>query len=331
MDSRDRLVHTLSFKSDCPPPRYESEFAEEVIDAWRRQGALDHRSPEEFFALDFRESLGIAWRRTGADKRPLECEDDLETLRRAYDPASPERFPDGFEGRVRAWQDRDFALFAAPWNEGFLQVIGISDGDSLSRTLITLCERPALAEAAMAHYAGYVETMLDRILPRVKMDYAVFYEPIASNHASVLSPSAYARFVQPALSRVVACLEKHGVGFRILWSAGAVDVLIPLWLDAGINGLYLNQAGSAGISYMGLRRQFGEKLLLFGGIDWRVVTAGPPAIDEFLEREVRPLLRTGGYVPYLDDTVRVHIPFEHFHYYRQRLDAIAGEVEDRNV
>jgi len=326
MDSRSRLAETLSFSTACAPPRYESEFSEEVARAWRAQGVLDHRTPEEFLGLDPRRSLGIVWRRVGADKAPLECEADLKSFRRAYVPECPERVPEGFEESLKTWQSRDSALYVAPWNEGFLQVIGISDGESLVRALAALCERPAAANAAMEHYAAYLETLLDAVLSHVVVDYSVFYEPIASNHAPVLSPAAYAKFVIPALRRVVACLEKHGVRFRFIWSAGDVRPLVPLWLEAGINGLCLNQARLAGITYADLRRDYGEDLLLFGGVDWRAVVEGPEAVDRYLEREVRPVLEAGGYVPYLDDTVRAYMPFDNFQYYRRRLDSLVGEV-----
>ena len=74
------------------------------------------------------------------------------------------------------------------------------------------------------------------------------------------------------------------------------------------------------------RREFGEHLLLFGGIDWRTVMAGPRAMDEFLDANVRPVLEAGGYVPYLDDTIRAYMPFDNFRYYRQRLEALVDDV-----
>ena len=111
-----------------------------------------------------------------------------------------------------------------------------------------------------------------------------------------------------------------------MWTAGAVQSLVPLWLDAGVNGLFVNQSGQAGVSYRELRQRFGTELRLFGGIDWRVVMDGPDALDPYLEQEVRPVLEQGGYVPYLDDTVRGYMPFDTFRQYRDRLDALVDTV-----
>lgn len=322
----DRLRAIWVSDGPCAPPRFESEFSDEVIAAWRKQGFSDGRAPEDFFGLDHREDAPVEWSRVPPEKAPVTLDAELEAFRRVYDPASPGRFPEDWPSRITAWRSRDYALTVEPWSEGFFQVLGISDGATLNRVLVALCERPGLAEAAMNHYGAHVEALLDQVLRDIEVDMAFLYEPIASNHAPVVSPKIYAHFAQPALRRVAACLERHGVAVRVMWTAGAVRDLIPLWLDAGVNGIYLNQAGQAGLSYAALRREFGTELRLFGGIDWRVVVAGPQAIDAFFSRETRPLLESGRYIPYLDDTVRVYMPFNHFRYYRNQLDQLITNV-----
>jgi hypothetical protein len=69
-----------------------------------------------------------------------------------------------------------------------------------------------------------------------------------------------------------------------------------------------------------LRKEFGTRIGFFGGIDWRAVMEGVPNIGQVFDDTVRPLLEQGGYIPYLDDTVRSYMPFETFRSYRQRLD-----------
>lgn len=326
MDSRSRLLATLSFAHDLPPPRYESEFSEEVIEAWRRRGDLADCTPEKYFRLDRREDLPIEWRRPRYERRVVDSAAEFRRFRRAFDPRRGGKLPRGWRRRVEGWRERDHALWAAPWNEGLLQVVGVSDWGSFARSMLLFRDDPALVEAAMDHYAGYLEALLDRILPAVRPDYALFYEPIASHHAPVISPEDYARFALPALRRVVACLERHGVRYRFVWTSGRVVPLVPLWIEAGVNGLAIRQAAAAGISYLELRSEFDARLRFFGGVDSRAVAAGPEALKRVLARAVRPLLEEGGYVPHLDDTVRAEIPFEGYRCYREKLDALVAEV-----
>ena len=267
LNSRVQLRETFSFSKGVSPPRYESEFSEEVVQAWKVQGPLREGSPEQYFRLDRQEDLSVEWRRKPEEKAVLESEADLESFRRAYDPTRPDKLSKDWAERLHTWRKRDFPLSISPWNEGLLQVIGISDWRSFHRAIRLLYDQPTLVEAAMAHYAGYLEELIGRVLTDIEVDYAVFYEPIASNHAPVVSPATYARFALPALRRVVDCLDRHGVAFRFVWSAGEVRPLIPMWLDAGINGLAINQAGTVGISYAALRREFDSQLRFFGGIE----------------------------------------------------------------
>jgi len=326
MDSRTRLLETLRFSPKVPPPRYESEFSDEVVAAWRQQGVLGDESPEARLQLDTWDALPVEWRRNDEEKQIVHDEAELRDFMRAYDPQRADRLPPDWPDRVTACRTRESAIAIEPWNEGFFQVLGIRNGATLTEALTLLCERPDLAEAQMAHYADYVVGLIDRVLADADIDFAVFYEPIASNHGPVISPATYRRFVTPALGRVSECLDRHGVAFRLIWSAGRVEPLIPEWLDAGVNGFLLNRSAECGMPYTRLRREFGPSARFLGGIDWRPVVEGSPALERELEQNVRPLLEQGGYVPHLDDTVRVYMPFDRFRYYREQLDALVAQV-----
>ncbi|MCL5270315.1 MAG: uroporphyrinogen decarboxylase family protein [bacterium] len=250
----------------------------------------------------------------------------MEPFRRGYDPADPVRLPGDWSDRLERWRGRAFALRASPWDEGLLQVIGIGDWSSFSRAVMLMHENPERIEAMVAHYADFLVALLDRVLGEVDVDYAVLYEVIASNRALVIPPAMYARFALPALRRVVACLERHGVATRVVWTTGRVGPLIPLWLDAGVNGMILTQTAASGIDYPGLRREYGRQLGLLGGLDWQTVMRGPAAIDEMLRRVARPLLEQGGYIPHLDDRVRSYMPFENYRYFRRRLNKLIDDI-----
>lgn len=326
MNSRQRFLRTLSLSSEYGPPRFESDFSEGIVQAWKTAGHWNGQSPEEYFHLDRRENLPVNWSCLGGDRVVAEDAAGLTAFRRTYDPANPARLPENWSDLACQWQGRDYALRVSPWDEGLLQVIGVSGWTSLDRAIMLIYEKPRQVEAMMEHYADYLETLLDRVLGSVKADYAVFYEVIASNHALVISPEMYACFALPALKRVVACLERHGVTSHFVWSTGRVKPLIPIWLEAGINGLVITQTVPSGISYLGLRREYGRHLRLLGGLDWQTLLHNPRDIDGMLSQTARPLLEQGGYVPHLDDRVRSDIPCDGFRYYRARLNALIADV-----
>lgn len=326
MELKRCLDELLSGQRGGCPPRFEGEFAPETVERWRNEGHLDERSPEAFFNLLQAVELDLPWRRLPKEAQPLTDSTALEALRRAYDLDAPGRFPEGWRDMAASVRANGGVPYFAPWNEGFFQIIGIGNGASLSTVLSTLCERPALAEAAMEHYASFVEGFLDRVLPVLKPDFVLLYEPIACNHGPIIGPGTYRHFVLPALTRVNTCLERHGIRFRVLWSTGAVQEFFPLWCETGVTAFNIEEGPQSGITYTGLRKRIGNEHVLMGGIDWRMVAAGPEAIDRMLEKEIRPLLEAGRYIPHLNDSVRAYLPFEHFAYYRRRLDALLDRV-----
>jgi len=246
VNSRQQFKDTLTSLNLSVPPRLESDFAPDVLASWKNQGLLNGHSIEDFFQIEHRENVPVNWSRLGDKRHVTESQAGLENFRRVYDPASPARLPENWGGLLRHWRGRDFPLRVSPWDEGLLQIIGITEWTSFYQAIMLIFENPRQVEAMMEHYADYLETFLDRILAEVEIDYAVFYEVIASNTSLVISPQMYARFALPALRRVVACLERHGVAIRLVWTTGKVEPLIPLWLEAGINGLLVTQTAASG-------------------------------------------------------------------------------------
>ena len=135
MDARDehtraltpavRLSHILDGTASCAPPRFESEFSDEVVALWRARKHLDERSPEAFFGIDRRDTLPVDWDRRG-QRFIVEDEHGLAEFARAYNAGDPERLPDNWAQLVAAWRTRDFVLNAETWDEGFFQILSIA-------------------------------------------------------------------------------------------------------------------------------------------------------------------------------------------------------------
>jgi len=165
---------------------------------------------------------------------------------------------------------------------------------------------------------------LERVLSEVSVDYASFYEPIASNMGPVISPAMFKRFAIPGYRKVIDLLEKYNVPLRIFCSTGGdLTSLLPSLIDAGINGLWISNILSARMEYPKLRSQFGPEVALIGGIDSTALSRDEAAVRKAVEETVPCLLESGHYLPCLDDRPRVNIPFARYRLYRQILEEIA--------
>jgi uroporphyrinogen decarboxylase len=98
--------------------------------------------------------------------------------------------------------------------------------------------------------------------------------------------------------------------------------LIPLFLEAGVTGLYPMEV-SAGMDVVAARKNY-PQLQMMGGIPKSDITLGPKRIDEFLE-DVTFLLQSGGYIPFGDHLIPPEVPWQEFKYYRNKLNQLIDQ------
>ena len=94
----------------------------------------------------------------------------------------------------------------------------------------------------------------------------------------LISPKMFRQFMIPRYRRITDLARSRGIDTIFVDSDGDVSQLIPLWLAAGVNGVYPMEV-AAGMDVVALRRQYGKDLLMTGGIDKRVLAQDRRAID----------------------------------------------------
>jgi uroporphyrinogen decarboxylase len=176
-------------------------------------------------------------------------------------------------------------------------------------------------EALIDRTTDFYCICLERVLSKVTVDYASFYEPIASNMGPVISPAMFERFAIPGYKKVLGLLERFDVPLRILCTTGGdLSSLLPSLIDAGINGLWISNIRSTDMAYHKLRQRFGADVALVGGIDVTALSRDEAAVRAAVEETVPELLKSGRYLPCLDDRPRENVPFAHYRLYRRLLE-----------
>ncbi len=77
------------------------------------------------------------------------------------------------------------------------------------------------------------------------------------------------------------------------------------------------------MDYLRIRREYGPRLGLIGGLDGDVLRTTPAAIQREVEEKVVPLLEQGCYIPMADGRVRDDVPFENYAFYRRLLEEVS--------
>jgi uroporphyrinogen decarboxylase len=112
-------------------------------------------------------------------------------------------------------------------------------------------------------------------------------------------------------------LREQGVAHIWLDSDGDIHSLIPIWLEAGINGLWPFEV-QAGMDVVRVRELYGHDLAIAGGIDKRAVAIGGDEMHAAVNR-VMPLVEDGGYLPELDHAAPPDISWRNYSEYMDYL------------
>ena len=131
------------------------------------------------------------------------------------------------------------------------------------------------------------------------------------NLGPMISQAVFEEFCAPSDRRLMEALDEHGI-ILIVDTDGDVTRLVP-WLEAvGVAGV-LPLERQAGVDGMALRRQF-PRLRMVGHFDKLVMNRGEAAIRAEFER-IRPLARTGGFIPSVDHQTPPGVSLEQYRDY----------------
>jgi len=250
---------------------------------------------------------------------------DWETIvKPRLDAKAPGRCPQGqaLQEYARSVQDRDDAL--GVWCGSFYgwprSLMGVE------RISVMFYDDPGWIHEICEHIADFAVELLTPILTEVQFDFAFIWEDMAVKTGPLCSPETYRRVMLPPLKRVTELLHRQGVHNIIVDSDANNDVLIPLWLEAGVTGLRPFEV-AANCDAVATRRKYGKGLIIQGAIDKRALAMGKDAIDREVLSKVPWLCLQGGFFPQVDHLVPPDVSLEHYTYYSKLLRAVVEDPE----
>ena len=152
----------------------------------------------------------------------------------------------------------------------------------------------------------------------VKFDYIHFWEDICFNHGPLVSPTIFAEKIGPYYKKITDLGKEYGITVFSVDCDGQIDLLLPTWIENGVNTMFPIEVGTWQASIAPWRERYGEKVIGVGGMDKRVFAYDYQAIDQEVER-LKPLMELGGYVPCPDHLIPPDAKFENIQYYCEQL------------
>ncbi|MGI6609448.1 MAG: uroporphyrinogen decarboxylase family protein [Limnochordia bacterium] len=205
--------------------------------------------------------------------------------------------------------------------EGTLVVAHIPGGYDTARELMgaegaCLCyyDQPELMRDILTTLGDTAMQVLERVSDHLTIDQLSVHEDLAGRSGPLVGPRHIREFIAPYYRRIWNMLSSRGTRIFQQDSDGNLNGVICAFLDAGLTCMYPMEP-AAGMDVVALRRQYGNRLAMLGGIDKHVLRQDRQAIRRELEYKMQPMMRQGGMVFGLDHRIPNGTPLENYRYY----------------
>ncbi|NCO35947.1 MAG: hypothetical protein GW893_19075 [Armatimonadetes bacterium] len=188
---------------------------------------------------------------------------------------------------------------------------------------------PALIHECLDFLTDFILRLFRRAVQDIKFDFYYIHEDMAGKGGPLMGPALFRQFILPHYKRFVEFLKSNGVEIVLVDTDGDHRVLIPLFLEAGVDGFGPVER-AAGMDPIAIRRSYGKSVCMVGGVDKREIAKGPEAIDAELQRSVAPIIDQGGYIPTIDHSIPPDVSLESFRYYLETKRLLLSLGSDAN-
>ncbi|MBQ3078871.1 MAG: hypothetical protein IJC48_02565 [Clostridia bacterium] len=252
---------------------------------------------------------------------PVKCMDDWRKIKHMFEYD---------ESRV----DTDALLQAKKLqSQGVLIRASIPGGFDLPRELMgdemaCVCgyEDPELLNDILDTAGITCERVIDRITKVVSIDYLFVHEDMAGKSGPLWGPKQVLEFVKPYYRGAWDLASSRGTKIFSQDSDGNMNAVIDAFIECGINVFYpCEPAGNMDI--VELRKKYGSKFAVMGGIDKHVLRKSKEDIDRELEYKLQPCMRSGGTVFGLDHRIPNGTPLNAYRYYVNQAREMLGIAE----
>ena len=150
-----------------------------------------------------------------------------------------------------------------------------------------------------------------------EVDGAWIWGDIAYSRGTFFSPQMYREILYPFHRRLMGYFA--GLGLPIVYhSDGDIRKVIPLLIDAGVRCIQPLES-KANMDLLELKREYGDRLVLMGGVDFDRIALGPEEADLEIRSKVGQGKQGGGYIYHADHSVPPTIGLDE---YRRVLELV---------
>ena len=160
--------------------------------------------------------------------------------------------------------------------------------------LVDLYKRPDVAVGLMEKGGDYCARVAENALREAGdcIDIVFFGDDMSTQKSTLFNPEIYRQMIKPQQARVISRVKKSADVKVVFHSCGAVADLIDDLAEIGVDAINPVQVTATGMAPERLKRDFGDRMAFWGGVDTQRIM--PQGSEEDVRREVRHIIDTLG-------------------------------------
>jgi uroporphyrinogen decarboxylase len=214
--------------------------------------------------------------------------------------------PDFLDFCRRKRSEGQFVMFAN--GMGYDHTQGIVGSENL---LIAMAEDPDwvrdMFEASASLIIDSAEYMMGM---GFEFDGAFIFDDMGYRNTSLFSPTMYRELLFPSHKKVFDFFHSKGLKV-VMHSCGCIKELVPMLIEAGLDCLQPLEV-KAGMDLIEMKKLYGEKLALMGGLDARKISGPEDVLEEEVRTKVMFAKQGGGYIFQSDHSVPDVVSLAHY-------------------
>jgi uroporphyrinogen decarboxylase len=204
-----------------------------------------------------------------------------------------------------------YAILGGDWSPYWHDAIDLL---GMENFYMRMYDEPELVDAMLQHIVDYYAEVSRRIFDAAADVIDIFFigNDFGGQTGPLLSPGLFERFILPHLKRLIDLGHSYRLKVQ-LHCCGGFAPLIPLLIDAGLDGLHAIQPSCEGMDLAKLKADFGDKMLFNGAIDSHhvLIDGTAPAVSDRTREVLDIMAPGGGYVAGAShDTILEETPVE---------------------
>lgn len=244
------------------------------------------------------DAFGIERRGSGYGQpmsHPLREAPTIDRLRNYPWPDPEQEDTSGIREKIDPMADR-FAIIGGSWAPFWHDAVDLVGMETMA---CLMYDDPVFVETMLNRIVDYYVSLNTRIFEEAGdlIDLLFIRNDFGTQTGPLISKEHFDRFISPCIKRLVEVAHRYEIK-TMLHSSGGIRPLLPSIIGTGVDALHALQPDCPGMQGGAIKKEFGYKVVLSGGIDARgVLLHGTTAeVRENVIETLRVLAPGGGYL-----------------------------------